>query len=302
MFAIYKVCLRPEEMIFEGLLAFSEIILSAYPLIIKLVDASVIFQTGLRMIIYTVLATLAASASGSPLAALQLFSQETILTGLMNLLHVGSSYTAFEQLAAGNAMALFYTYPVWNILGAAVILKEKIPFKSLPWIGLAVVGTLLLAQPSVTNWTIVGVLAALTAAITETGIYLWFRLKKENESDQPWTKMIQMYGSSAVLWCIGILVLLCLGKIGLDVFKINQSGLASIIMFNTFIGFIGYALRFYVIPKVSTIAFSALSFIGIFAAYILGWVFTNEIPTLTQGLGAVAIVIANTVLLRREIA
>lgn len=280
---------------------FSEIILSAYPLLIKLVDASVIFQTGLRMIIFTVLATLAALATKSPILAANLFSQETILTGLLNLLHVGTSYTAFEQLAAGNAMALFYTYPVWNIIGAAAILQETISIKSMPWIGLALMGAILLAQPSVTNWTLIGVVAALTAAITETGIYLWFRMKKEDEGDQPWTKMIQMYGGSSMLWALAIILASIVGVLGKNVFKINQSSFVSILLFNSLIGFVGYALRFYVIPKVSTIAFSSLSFIGVVAAYLMGWIFANEVPTFVQGLGAVAIVIANTVLLRREI-
>ena len=290
-------------MIHESLLIFSEIILSAYPLLIKLVDVSVLFQTGLRMAVFTVLATLAAKASGSPIATANLFSQETILTGLLNLLHVGTSYTAFDQLAGGNAMALFYTYPVWNIIGAALVLNESVPYKSLPWIGLALLGAILLAHPSQTNWTLIGVFAALTAAITETGIYLWFRVKKEeSESDQPWTKMIQMYGGSGILWVLGVIALSMLGLIGKNVFKISGGGFASILLFNSLIGFVGYALRFYVIPKVSTVAFSSLSFIGIFAAYISGWLFTNETPTLIQGLGAVAIVIANTVLLRREIA
>jgi len=303
-------------MIFESLLIISELVLSAYPLLIKLVDASVMFQTGLRMAIYTVLATLAARATGSPILAANLFSQETILTGLMNLLHVGSSYTAFDHLAGGNAMALFYTYPIWNILGAAAILNESLPVSSLPWIGLALLGALMLAQPSSKNWTTVGVIAALTAAITETGIYLWFKHtdksnenkskkgkenEKDKESDQPWTKMIQMYGSSGIIWFLGAIILSLLGLLAKDTFKISTAGLSSILLFNTFVGFVGYALRFYVIPKVSTVAVSSLSFIGIFAAYGLGWVFTNETPTIIQAGGAIAIVIANTVLLRREI-
>lgn len=289
-------------MLYEGLLVFSEIILSAYPLLIKLVDASLLFQTGLRMGLYTLLATLAAQATGSPILTANLFSQESILTGLMNLLHVGSSYTAFDQLTGGNAMALFYTYPVWNILGAAALFQESIPHSSVPWIGLALVGAILLAQPSTKNWTMLGVAAALTAAITETGIYLWFRSQEKTKDDQPWTKMIQMYGSSGVLWCLGIVCMIALGVLGKNVFKITNTGLATILLFNTFVGFVGYALRFYVVPKVSTVTFSSLSFIGIFAAYVMGWLFTDETPTMIQGLGAVAIVVANTILLRREIA
>lgn len=269
-------------------------------MLIKLVDASVFFQTGLRMIIFTVLGVIAASATGAPIAANTLFSAETIATGIMNLLHVLTSYTAFDTLAAGNAMALFYTYPIWNILGAAYAFKESVPLTSLPWIALGFIGALLLAQPSARNWTMIGVISALVAALTETGIYLWFRTHKDGESDQPWTKMIQMYGSSGMLWGIAAVVGAALGLLAAGVWRISPAGLAGIVGFNSLVGFLGYALRFYLIPKVSTVTFSALSFFGILSAYLLGWIFIGEKPTTVQAAGAAAIVFANTVLLRKE--
>jgi drug/metabolite transporter (DMT)-like permease len=293
-------------MIYEALLILAETVLSAYPLLIKLVDATVYFQTGLRMIVYTVLAVIAAQASGAPILASTFFSAETIATGIMNLLHVGASYTAFEQLAGGNAMALFYTYPVWNILGAAVLLKESVSLTSLPWIGLAVAGAILLAQPTTSNWTALGVVAALLAALTETGIYLWFRShgeadqKEGVDKDQPWTKMIQMYGSSGIFWIVGTIVLSALGILAKNTFNISGVGLGSIVLFNSLIGFVGYGLRFYLIPKVSTVTFSALSFVGIIAAYLLSWIFAGEVPSLAQSLGAAAIIVANTVLVSKE--
>lgn len=298
-------------MLYEGLLVLAETVLSAYPLLIKLTDATVYFQTGLRMFMYTLLALLAAAVTGSPIAAATLFSVETIATGAMNLLHVVSSYTAFEALAGGNAMALFYTYPIWNILGAATLLGESVSLTSAPWMALALVGAFLLAQPSTSNWTALGVVAALVAALTETGIYLWFRSQSDSEAvapaketntdkDQPWTKMIQMYGSSGILWVILTVIAAALGWLARDTFRISGRGLAGIALFNTFVGFVGYGLRFYLIPKVSTVVFSALSFIGIIAAYLLSWIFAGEVPTALQALGAAAIVIANTVLVTKE--
>ena len=289
-------------MIYESLLLISEVVLSAYPLLIKLVDTSVFFQTGLRMIIFTVLAVAGAGAVGGQLLPDALFSGETIATGMLNLLHVLSSYFAFDKLAAGNAMALFYTYPVFNIIGSALAFKEKIPMASLPWIGLAFVGTVLLSQPTKTNWSAAGVAAALVAALTETGIYLWFKSHKEDESDQPFTKMVQMYGSSGVLWAIGAVILLAIGYFSTSAFNISLAGLGAVAAFNTFVGFLGYAMRFYIIPKVSTVGFSVMSFFGVISAYLLSWLFIGETPSLTQGIGAAAIIAANAVLLRKEIA
>jgi drug/metabolite transporter (DMT)-like permease len=291
----------PNKMLNEALVLVSEVVLSAYPSLIKLVDASVLFQTGLRMIVFTVLAIGAAITTGSPVVSISLLSTETIYTGLLNLLHVGSSYTAFHQLEGGNAMALFYTYPVWNILGAAWLFGESISIASIPWVLLALIGAIGLSQPSTRHWTALGVVMALVAALTETGIYLWFKTRKEGEdAQQPWTKMIQMFGSSSVLWGMGVAIAAVLGLLAKNVFQISGGGLASILGFNTLIGFVGYALRFYLIPKVSTVVFSALSFFGVVAAYGMGWIFSNEVPSVIQALGAVAIIIANAALLSKS--
>jgi drug/metabolite transporter (DMT)-like permease len=289
-------------MIHEALLVLSEVILSAYPMLIKLVDVSVIFQTGLRMAVFTILAAVAAIITKNPLAIGSLLTTETLATGLLNLLHVFSSYTAFDQLTGGNAMALFYTYPVFSILATAVVFEETIQLNSIPWIVLAFGGAVALAQPTTSNWTMIGVISALVAALTEVGIYIWFRWRREKTDTQPWTKMIQMYGSSGVLWVVGILAAAAIGVLAKNTFNITANSLGGILAFNSLIGFAGYALRFFLVPQVSTMLFSALSFFGIFAAYIFDWIFTSQKPNAIQLAGAVAIIIANTVLVTREIA
>lgn len=290
-------------MINEILLLLSEVVLSAYPLLIKLVDASVIFQTGLRMATFTALAAVAALSTGTSVNYAAMLSSETLAVGILNLIHVWTSYTAFDQLTGGNAMALFYTYPVWNILGASAILGESFSKASLPWIGLALLGAVALSQPTTDNWTLVGVVCALLAAITEAGIYLWFKggssLKEETE---PWSKMIQMYGGSGVLWVLGIVAASLLGFLAKNTFNISGPGLGGILAFNSLVGFVGYAMRFYIVPRVSTIVFSALSFFGIISAYIFDWVFTKQKPNTMQIAGAIAIIVANAVLVTKETA
>jgi drug/metabolite transporter (DMT)-like permease len=279
-------------MLYEVITFASEVVLSAYPILIKKVPASLTAQTTLRMITFTVLAGIAAALTGSPLA--QGASLANVLgPGLLNLIHVGSSYTAFEALPAGNAMALFYTYPVWNILGAAATFGESIDLSILPWIGLALVGSVLIAEPTATNWNAWGVSAALLAALTETGIYLWFRKEPESEN-QPWTTMARMYGGSALL----LIPLFIAGFLVWS--KMGSGALSSMILFNTFVGFLGYALRFYTIPHVSTVTFSAISFFGVIAAYLLGWIFVGEVPHFQQGIGAALIILANLFLLKKD--
>jgi drug/metabolite transporter (DMT)-like permease len=279
-------------MFYESLTFLSEIVLSAYPILIKKVPATLTAQTTIRMITFAFLASIAAVLTGSPL--MQGATAANILgPGLLNLVHVGSSYTAFEALPAGNAMALFYTYPVWNILGAAATFGEQVDLRILPWIGVALLGTLLIAQPTLKNWNAFGVAAALLAAVTETGIYLWFRREPESAS-QPWTTMARMYGGSTLL----LLPLLLIGILAWG--KMGNGALSNMLLFNTFIGFIGYAMRFYTIPHVSTVTFSSIAFFGIVAAYLLGWMFVGEVPTTQQGIGAALIILANLFLLKKE--
>jgi drug/metabolite transporter (DMT)-like permease len=281
---------------YEILTLLSEVVLSSYPILIKKIPATVSLQTGIRMITFTVLAALAGVATGTPILAGSTVAN-VLGPGILNLLHVGSSYSAFEALPAGNAMSIFYTYPVLNMLGAALAFKETIPAESLPWMGLAVVGAFLLSQPTKSNWTLFGVVAAFVAAATETGIYLWFRKTGAEEKDpQPWPTMARMYGGSTILWGLGILLgVLAIGRFG------GSSAISSMVLFNSLIGFVGYALRFFTIPYVSTVAFSSISFFGIVAAYLLGWLFVGEVPSLLQGAGAACIIIANAFLLRKEI-
>jgi drug/metabolite transporter (DMT)-like permease len=62
-----------------------------------------------------------------------------------------------------------------------------------------------------------------------------------------------------------------------------------LILFNALVGFSGYALRFYAIPKVTTIVFSLLTFFGVIASFGWGYLFAEEIATPSSMLGALLI-------------
>ena len=280
----------------SGLVVASEVLLSAYPLLIKRIDMSVVFQTGLRLFVFTVLAALIDTAPSLDVLA----STETVAMGGTYLLHIFSSYMAFSLLSAGNAMALFYTYPLWNILGTSLLLGEPLDLSNLPWVGVALAGAIALAQPTAKNWSLLGVVMALTAALTETAVYLWFKSHPDKENPTPWTKMIQMFGGGGILWALAIAAATVAGLTTAHMFRSSLSGLAAILGFNALVGFGGYALRLYMIPKVSTVLFSSLSFFGIVSAYLYGWIGANEWPNGVQMAGAAAIILANLVLVAKS--
>lgn len=65
-----------------------------------------------------------------------------------------------------------------------------------------------------------------------------------------------------------------------------------LLLFNGLIGFVGYFLRFYTIPRVETIVFTLLSLIGVVASYIWGFGFLKEVPTSMGVLGSLLISLA----------
>ena len=276
---------------YESLVFLSEIVLSLYPILIKSTDASVGVQTGFRMYVFAICAMIVSLYQKQNL--LDLSISNIIGSGLLNLMHVGSSYKAFELLPAGNAMALFYTYPVMNLLGSSLVYGEEIKKEVYGWILLALVGAFFLAQPSANpkGWNKLGIILALTAAATETGIYLLFKQLKAE--DNAFKQMFSMYGGSAILWTL-------LTLFGLLSFsgKLSTKAISTMVLFNVLIGFVGYGARFFAIPKVSTVAFSAISFFGIISAYLFGYIFEGEIINYMSALGALAIMIANIVLVR----
>jgi hypothetical protein len=121
--------------------------MSSYPILIKSVPTNLWTQMVSRFLVYSVAAFSAIIVSGNS----KQFGDISLKTmggaGLLNLAHIGVSYKAFSELSPGNAMAIFYTYPIWNLIGAYFLLGEVIPVESIPWILMALIGMILVAHP-----------------------------------------------------------------------------------------------------------------------------------------------------------
>jgi drug/metabolite transporter (DMT)-like permease len=265
----------------------SEIVLSLYPILIKVVDTGLDSQLLARTTTFAILAFALTSQAG--LTAVLQQPVTLLILGALNFVHIGTSYLAFQDLPAGPAMALFYTYPFWNLLLSWIILGETIDTSTLPWFFLAFIGSWFVVK-SMTKEEVFkdkqaeesthisrGVFAAIAAAFTEAGIYL---VTKSINATTPFAMMFQLYGG-ALLW-------LLVGFLGLNKPLLSDTKLSTwipLIGFNALIGFIGYALRFWSIPRLSVTIFSILSFVGVFSAYIFGLRFVNEVPTWDSLLG-----------------
>ena len=298
----------------EFLILFSEVLLASYPILIKSVPTNLWTQVVSRMLVYGGIAFSFLLQDKKQLGAVS--ASTTAGAGLLNLLHVSTSYKAFADLPAGNAMAIFYAYPIWNLLGAHLFFGEEIPMKTVPWIVLAIIGMLMVAQPEVGTLLStdkpLATLCAVLSGVTESCIYFYFKAMGNQEGT--FKGMFELYGGS-FFWMLPVIMAsqsgLALPK-GLalpnDVAKALPNGLAlpkidfqwktwmPMLLFNIFVGFVGYAMRFSAIPMVSTVIFSVLNFIGIVAAYAFGYVFQGEKPTWMAMGGSAAIILATSMI------
>lgn len=287
-------------MLAESLVLFSEVILASYPILIKAVPTNLWTQIVSRMAIYGGMAFTILLTDTKQLKAVAPMSMAG--GGLLNLAHIATSYKAFKDLPAGNAMSIFYAYPIWNLLGAWILLGEEIPLASLPWVGLALIGMFMVAQPEVGSLFTMdkpfATLCAVLSGMTESAIYFFFKFMGKEEST--FKGMFELYGGS-FMWMLPVILGSSFGDMAtLPKIDFSWKIWAPMLLFNIFIGFTGYAMRFAAIPMVSTLIFSTLNFVGIVAAYLFGYLFQGEKPSWTAMTGALAIIVANAVLLSKN--
>lgn len=269
----------------------SEIALALYPILIKMVPTDLSTQLVTRLLTFSVLGF--AFASGSDVK--QTWGSSTsvwrsMMLGIVTLFHVGTSYYAFEQLPAGIAMSLFYTYPFFNLLGGAMFYGETVTIFQLLMMIVAFVGVMMVApeiregfqtteEDGTLKWNWKGLFAGIAAALSETIMYF---AVKDAVRPNPYFSMIELYPSALIL----MLSYLGVTQQSID---LRPKVWIPMLLFNAIIGFTGYAMRFYAIPNLPTIVFSILSFIGVVASFIWGYVFVREVPTWLALAGATLI-------------
>lgn len=272
----------------------AEIALALHPIIIKEIPASLSTQLLARLGTYGTLSFALASPSerketwGSAESAFTSFA-----LGLMNLVHIASSYISYALLPAGSALALFYTYPFINILAGVLFLGDSFSWSFLPLMIIAFIGVILIAYstkeqnveepksleeyPKMFRGVAWGIVMALISAFTETLIFLVAKTPRGAHS--PWLSMSRLYPGA---------FLALLGWIFYEQKPIetNLRIWTPLLLFNLFIGFLGYSLRFFSIPLLPTAVFSLLTFIGVVAGYVWGLVFSKEVPNIKSLTGA----------------
>jgi drug/metabolite transporter (DMT)-like permease len=268
----------------------AEIAMALHPILIKQVGVNLPTQLLARLGTYSLLGAAFSGPNdrkfswGSSSKAMQ-----STLFGLMNLLHIGASYLSYAYLPAGSALALYYMSPFFNVLGGSLFLGESISLAVIGLMILAFLGVLLISfytkdgegkghdnkeKNQAHVWF--GIAAALVSALTESMIFF---IAKTGEESTPWLPLLRLYPAAFV----GLLVWIGFNRSSINT---NMKNWIPLLLFNMFIGFLGYSLRFWSIPRLPTAIFSILTFIGVAAGYGWGRLYANEIPSSGALVGA----------------
>jgi drug/metabolite transporter (DMT)-like permease len=216
--------------------------------------------------------------------------------GHANLLHIASSYESFRNLPAGQAMSILYTYPLWNLVFGSLFLDEEIRgVDYIPIIG-ALAGSVLLNQdPGIAaegalgrrprpTW---GIFMGIIMALTESAMHTI--LKRLNWMDP--AKSVWVVNGGAAAWLAVATAANWLLDGGAKGLETGATWLDAVwlSLFHGASMFSGYWLRFFAVPRLSTVAYSMLSYAGLLASYLFGLVFLGEQPGWMSVVGALFI-------------
>ena len=281
-------------MLDSALLVAAEAGMALYPILIKSVPTNLTTQVMARVLTYTIAALILAPTA---LITEAWFTAEGAATtlgfGALTLFHIFSSYVAFTELPAGIAMAIFYSYPIWNMAVASLIHREQISLVHFLLVLIGFAGVALIARVHMLEETeedkkkdpyaAKGIAAALGAAFSETAIY--FAVKRFG-IDSAYKSLLELHPGAVVL--LGAFLLFNQqGSLFLDK---NPEIWKPLMLFNLLVGVVGFFCWSYAIPRVSTTTFSLLSFFGVVSGFFWGWLFLKEVPSLGSLAGAGLIV------------
>jgi drug/metabolite transporter (DMT)-like permease len=129
--------------------------------------------------------------------------------------------------------------------------------------------------------TLVGLCSGIGSAFTESLMYLM--VKADVSSISPFIQVLKTYVLGGIL-SVGYLIK------NLDKINLDWHYWTTLILFNALVGFVGYVIRFFTIPRLTTIMFNSVIFIGVLFSYIWGYLFSNEKIKMTNVLGTLLII------------
>ena len=278
---------------------FAEGLVTLYTVVVRTSSFSPIVQSAIRSFIipFAIIPFLLYfGVSGVSNWWSYIFSLPWISIGIVNLLHIISSFEGFNILPTGPAVTLYFTYPLMAVILSVLLLGRSITYQSIIGIIVAFLGTILLQSNHVNNdkpldnqltMNLPGVGWILLSAFTEAILYLFVISGGSVYNNQFFTV-------SALYFWAGIISLFYLIYV-YNPFAPNResSGVNEpqsepqlisydtlyLLLANLLLGVGGKVLLYTSARGLTTGAYAALSYTGIVFAYLYGLFMGDGIKT-----------------------
>jgi drug/metabolite transporter (DMT)-like permease len=192
---------------------------------------------------------------------------------------------AYVFTSIGNAVVIFYTYPIFTLLIANRLLDEKVTKKQVLLVLLAFAGLIVIYWNKTFSFAdrdFLGMLAALTASVIFAYVVILMK------------KMSDNYGRLEILFYqnfIGVVLFLPFFLMEVDQLTIRSLGFG--ITYGMVIGVLVYFLFLFGLKKMKASIASSLMYFEIPSTIFFGWLFLGEVLTVNFAIGAIMIIISS---------
>lgn len=207
-------------------------------------------------------------------------NRKMLLISAVNAIRLYLYLTAYTYTSIGNAVVLFYTYPIVVLILEFIMLKEKLKMKQLSFILLAFLGILIIysGKPfSFQSNDFIGMMAALAASIGYAFTIVLFKSE------------INKYSKNQLVYYQNVLgAILFIPYLGtLPSAEIEHIGIA--IIYSALIGIVVFKLFFYGLKYLPATTATSLMYIEVISAILLGYLVLNETLTWNTIIGGAMI-------------
>ncbi len=244
-------------------------------------------QAWLRMGVPTIVTAIWMLSTGTPF--LRGNWKKMVLTSVLCTVRILLFFAAFTNTSIGNAIIVFYTFPIFSAIFGYFFLKENITSKQKILLFIAFLGIILAFSDkefSFKNEDFIGITAALLSAIVHAITVVLF---KSESTDYTRTELL-FYQNF-----VGFLILAPFFQFATATVTDYSLGIS----YGLLVGTVGYGLFFYGLKKLKASTTTALMYMEVVSAVIFGYFFFNEQLSLFTILGG-ALIIGSSFLLGKN--
>ena len=255
----------------------AEALVTMYTVVARTSDFSPMVQSAFRTIVIPL-----AILPFVPFFSSHIFSSRWILAGIVNIIHIISSFEGFRILPTGPAVTIYFTYPLIGVFLSYLFLGRNIGVSSFIGILLAFIGVIilnynskeksLLKKESSVSINMTGIGWIFISAITQALLYL-IVISGDNTYDNHYLLIMSLYFWAGILGAIYLFTQVPFysetSKDGQQPGIFSMSSLYLVIA-NLVFGVGGMILLHGTARVIPTGQYNALSYIGVLFGYIYG--------------------------------